>query len=108
MDFKKQLETLFENNQTEEFIHNYTGILPEININSCSITIIFDKDKILYITIVKILHDLNNIRISGTFCDKKRKGYSCSTGPIENYRNDVLIPFLEEYSDYFRRGYILK
>jgi hypothetical protein len=109
--FKKQLETLFENHQTKEFIENYTGISLRININSCSIKIIFDddNDKLLYIIFDKILYDTNNIRITGRFYGNKRKlSYSYCLCAIENYNNDLLIPFLEEYSDYFRHGYILK
>jgi hypothetical protein len=107
--FKKQLETLFENNQTKEFIENYTGMLPKMNINSCSIKIMFDddNDKLLYIILDKILYDTNNIRITGRFYGNKRKLSYCFC-TIENYNNDLLIPFLEEYSDYFRHGYVLK
>jgi hypothetical protein len=108
--FKRLLETLFENHQTKEFIENYTGILPRININSCSIKINFDddNDKVLYILIGKTLYTNNNICIKGIFCGIKRKTCDNYNGPIENYSNDLLTPFLEEYSDYFRHGYVLK
>ena len=43
-DFKLQIETLFENHQTKEFIQNYTNIIPENNINRCFISVKFDDE----------------------------------------------------------------
>jgi hypothetical protein len=110
MDLKKRIETLFENNQTKEFIHNYTGILPEIIMNSCHIKIIFEDDynyKVLRI-IFTPYNRTNNIfmLIHGT--NREETNHCNYFGPIEKYSNDLLIPFLEVYSDYFRHGYVLK